>query len=168
MEVIKDFQDIYHEEVDFLVKNFRLDEKKGYTKNFALGKVFVNEYDKQFIEPTSKLVNSVKDVILSYHKDWNITFAYSRLNKISKDTNTSDGFHDDKISGNVIFLHYPKINSPYLGGELEIENGEIIATTNGMNIILIDNPPHRVLNVTEGERFSVAFFFNRYVKNSLI
>lgn len=168
MQVIKDYQDIYDEEVNFLVKNFRLDEKKGYTKNFAVGKVFVNEYDKQFIEPTSKLVNSVKNVILSHFPEWDISFNFSRLNKIGKNTNTSDGFHDDKISGNIILLHYPKINPFYIGGELEIENGEIIPTSNGLNLILIDNPPHRVLNVTEGERYSVAFFFNRYVKRGLI
>lgn len=168
INVIKDYQDIYNEEIEDLVKNFRLDEKKGYIKNLSEGKIFVNEYDKQFIEPSSKLIQSVKNVIKSYFPDWNIAYRFSRLNKISKNTNISDGFHDDKISGNVIVLHYPKINPEYMGGELEIENDEIIKTNNGMNIILIDNPSHRVLNVTEGERFSFAFFFNRYVKRDLI
>lgn len=31
-----------------------------------------------------------------------------------------------------------------------------------------NNPPHRVLNVTEGERFSFAIFFDKYKKSGLI
>ena len=168
MNIIKDFQELPNEEITTLIKNFRVTQKKGIIKNVMPNKSYINEYNKQFIDVSDKLMESIKKIILSYFPNNKITYRFSRLNKIETDTNTHDDFHTDSGSGNIIFLHYPKDNPEYEGGELEIENLEKIYPVNGMNLLLIDNPPHRVLNVTKGERYSFAFFFDRYKTNHLI
>lgn len=168
MNLIKDFQDLPEDEINELIRNFRPTQKKGLVKDMTPNVTYVNEYNKQFIDVSNNLVEKVKNIIQPHFPSEKIVFRFARLNKVETDTNPSDGFHTDLGSGNVIFLHYPKSNPPYEGGDFEIEDGERIHPINGLNLILVDNPPHRVLNVTNGERYSFAFFFMRFKQTAIL
>lgn len=165
MYIIKNKIDLLDAEVNEFMDNFTPTQIKSLDREVRPFS-YVNEYTKQFINPSNDLINLLKNMIMSYFPNHEVNYYYSRLNKVEKDTNYSDGFHTDMGTGNVIILHYPKTNPHFVGGQFEWKNNndvsEIVEIENGMNIMIIDNPPHRVLNVTEGCRYSFAFFFDRY------
>ena len=169
INVIKNYTDLtyFQKEINELVKNFKPTQLKGIIRN---GKdVYFNEYNKEFLNTSSTLIFKIEQIIKEYYPKHFVVFRIARLNKIDLNSNVDDDFHDDLGTGNLIFLHYPVDNSHFVGGEFEWENNEIITIENGMNLILVNNPRHRVLNVSEGERYSFAFFFDIYEKkNNLI
>jgi hypothetical protein len=168
MNIIKDYTDLPNseKEINSYLDNFKITNKKGIIR---LGtEEYHSEYNKQHIKPTNSLIREIESIIKKYLPDIYIKYEITRLNKVETNTNLNDDFHDDFGIGNLILLHYPKKNSYFVGGQFEWENKEIIEIKNGMNLILINNPRHRVLNVTEGERFSFAFFFNIIDRNKLM
>jgi hypothetical protein len=167
MYIIKNFNPLIEDEINKFVNNFIPTQVKG-----PIRQLYVNEYNKEFINPSDDIINVLKKLILEYFPNFELKYYYSRLNKVEEGTNPADGFHTDMGTGNIIILHYPKSNPHFEGGEFEWKdingNSEIVKIENGMNVILVDNPPHRVLNVTKGERYSFAFFFDKYKKEALI
>lgn len=170
--IIKDYTEISGDELNSFLSDFVPDQKKGYVRSYANGSTFVNDYDKKFIEFSPALLDEFRGIVSKYFPEFDFKCHIIRLNKIGKDTNPNDDFHTDMGTGNVIVLHYPKSNPKFVGGGFQWKNeiGEVITeeVTNGLNLILVDNPPHRVLNVVDGERFSFAIFFDRYKKSGLI
>ena len=158
--VIENFDNLLESEINNFMNKFTPTQLKG--EKFGSG--FINDYNKQSIEPSNEFINKVKNIILNHLNNYVISYGGARLNLIEKDTNPSDEFHTDVASGNIIFLHYPKFNPYFEGGEFEWiddnSNNNIVKIKNGMNLILINNPQHRVLNVTSGKRFSFTLFFN--------
>lgn len=166
MNIIEDNTDLSHLNnlLDKFIVNFNPTELKGMVRQNN-GKIYQNEYNKEFINVDSIIIDEVKRIIKKYLPNNDLHYHFARLNKIEVDTNLNDSYHTDKGTADVILLHYPNLNTYFKGGEFEwldimgISNR--IETTTAKNIILIDNPPHRVLNVTEGERYSFAFFFDK-------
>lgn len=171
MYIIKDYTELPIDEIDTHIRNFKPTQLKGPDSEFNINKVFVNEYTKEHLNISSNLINSVEKIVLKYFPNYQLRYNVSRLNLVETNTNKSDEYHNDIGAGNIIVLHYPKSNSHFKGGQFQWSNNvvnEIIEIENGLNIILVDNPPHRVLNVTEGRRFSFAFFFERYKQTGII
>lgn len=171
MYIIKDYTELPLDEIDNHIRNFKPTELKGIDKKLNVNKVFVNEYTKEHLTISSNLINSLEKMVLKYFPNYQLRYNVSRLNLVETNTNPSDNYHNDIGTGNIIVLHYPKSNPYFKGGQLQWSNdiiNEIIEIENGLNIILVDNPPHRVLNVTEGKRFSFAFFFERYKQKGII
>lgn len=167
MNIIEDYSELDNSEFDTLIKEFKPTQLKGLLK-FSKNKTYHNEYDKQFIDVSPKTIDQITSIISKYFTNHNIQYEFARLNRIYKDSNIDDGFHTDSELCNVIFLHYPKNNPKFIGGNFEWENTKIYEVKNGMNLILVDNPPHRVLNVSEGERYSFVFFFKVIEKSNKI
>ena len=171
MYIIKDYTELPDDEINSYIRNFKPTQLKGPDKESNINKVFVNEYTKEHLNISSNLIISLEKIILKYFPNYQLRYNVTRLNLVEKDTNPSDDYHNDAGTGNIIILHYPKSNHYFKGGQLQWTNdiiNEIVEIENGMNLILVDNPPHRVLNVTEGKRFSFAFFFERYKQKGII
>jgi hypothetical protein len=166
MNIIEDSTDLSHLKnlLDEFIIKFNPTELKGMVRQNN-GKIYQNEYNKEFINADAIIIDEIKRIIKKYLPDNDLHYHFARLNKIEVDTNLNDSFHTDAGTANVIFLHYPNSNTYFKGGEFEWldsdNNSTIIETKISKNLILIDNPPHRVLNVTEGERYSFAFFFDK-------
>jgi hypothetical protein len=166
MNIIEDSTDLSHLKnlLDEFIIKFNPTELKGMVRQNN-GKIYQNEYNKEFINADTIIIDEIKRIIKKYLPDNDLHYHFARLNKIEVDTNLNDSFHTDAGTANVIFLHYPNSNTYFKGGEFEWldsdDNTTIIKTNTTKNILLIDNPPHRVLNVIEGERYSFAFFFDK-------
>jgi hypothetical protein len=173
-KVIKNYTPLPKDELDGYVENFNPIHLKGYVSRMDKKRVhsYINEYDKQIINPSPVLLNEIENIIKHHVPNTDISYLMCRLNRVSENTNTNDPYHNDEGTGDIIFLHYPNINEEFEGGEFqwkdEEDNEHTVNVTNGLNLILIENPWHRVLNVTKGIRFSYAFFFNILKKKVLI
>ena len=90
--------------------------------------------------------------------DVEIDVKYTRLNLVEENTNINDPYHTD-AGYNLIMTYYP--NDDYDGGEFVwYENGVVneIKPTKNMLTIMLDNPKHKVRNVTKGKRYSMVTF----------
>jgi hypothetical protein len=164
--IIKDYTDLPENLINEKLKNYKPTELKGDIWNKE--KNWLNEYDVQHLDINNELSDSVKNMVQQYFPDYKLVNIINRLNKIVVDSNKNDGYHDDNSTGNIIVIHYPKLNTPFEGGEFDWKDTEIIKPTPGLNLILVNNPPHRVLNVTKGERYSFSFFFKMFKRNNFI
>ena len=164
--IIKDYTELPEDLINQKLQNYQPTELKG--KIWNAKKNWLNEYEVQHLEIEDELSNAVKEILLKYFPDYRMKNTITRLNKVVKDSNKDDGYHDDHTSGNIILIHYPKSNTYFEGGEFDWKDTEIIKPTPGLNLILVNNPMHRVMNVTEGERYSFSWFFKMYKRDNLI
>jgi len=93
------------------------------------------------------------------------------INKVTNDTNQTDGFHYD--ASDITFLMY--LNDDFTGGEYEYvisktDEGKIIKPEKYLSIITDKGIKHRVKPVISGERYSIVFFyyFDTKIKKTLI
>jgi Rps23 Pro-64 3,4-dihydroxylase Tpa1-like proline 4-hydroxylase len=144
--------------------------------------IFLNSICSSFVEIKShsiiskeknnyyltKILNS-KIHLLEYqkkcitHLDGEYEIQGSWINKINAITNQNDDFHTDESDISIVTY----LNEDFEGGEFEyIFNDETIKIRPIKNTTLIMNREirHRVLNVTNGERFSLIFFYKKLQK----
>ena len=174
MRVEIDYDELDSNEIDVYVNNFLPTYLKGNIGQRKDGKhSYHNEYDKQVINPSKKLLEDITNILNKYVPNHSFIHVMSRINRVGENTNPSDDFHNDLGGGDIIFLHYPNSNPYFEGGELEWYTNDIseinkIDIKNGMNVIMFDNPHHRVKNVTKGIRYSLAFFFYTKSKKEIL
>ena len=81
------------------------------------------------------------------------------INKITKNSNLDEKFHKDASDFSIVTY----INREYVGGDLEWINkfGKIekIVPIENLSILIPKNVPHKVTNVIDGTRYSLALFF---------
>ena len=167
MKVIKDYTQFNNSELKEYIESFHPSFKKGIYRKFDYDHII--DYDMQHIQPSDELMHDIKKILKSYISNTEFIFLKCCLNRILVNTNETDGFHNDWNSGDLVLLHYPYLD--FKGGELEWLEDDISNIINieaGLNLILNNNPYHRVLNVTEGIRYSFAFFFKKINKKELL
>jgi Rps23 Pro-64 3,4-dihydroxylase Tpa1-like proline 4-hydroxylase len=107
----------------------------------------------------NKLIGIVDD---TYEIQYNGIF----INKIDTYSNQNDAYHRDECD--LTFVTY--LNEDFVGGDFEyIKKGEKeqIKPKTNLSIMMYKNILHRVLPVTEGERYSLVTWF-RLVKKNII
>ena len=85
------------------------------------------------------------------------------INKVTPNTNKNDKFHCDIADISIVTY----INEDFEGGEFEyiFENEKIkIKPIKNSSLIMNEKLEHRVLNVTNGERFSLISFYKKLQK----
>lgn len=107
-----------------------------------------------------KIVDKIKTHIKNTTGETGIEMWNLAINKIFKGSNIDDEIHRDMCD--LTFILY--LNENFEGGEFEYiddnkKNIKIKPKTN-LSIISNNNLQHRVLPVTDGERFSLIIFFN--------
>jgi hypothetical protein len=136
--------------IDEIIKNFVVIDSIGPQKGYY------NQYHKQNIDLPNeiklKITESIKEIV-----DYEPKIIYTRVNWVTVDSNTKDPYHND-FGYESIFTSY---HGEFEGGEFEwIEEGEIkkIKPENNECLIVIDNPQHKILNVTKGNRYAIVTF----------
>ena len=137
---------------------------KNYTVVVPIGpqKTYYNQYYKQTIDLPDdiklKITQSIRDLC-----NYDVKISYTRVNWVTVNSNLNDTYHND-FGYDCIFTSY---HGEFDGGEFEwIENKEIkqIKPKNNQCVMVIDNPPHRVLNVTKGDRYAIVTFCKKEKK----
>lgn len=149
--------------------NFVLSEEPNIilndTKNYYY-RHFLNPKDFE-IEP---IIKKITEYIKNTISESRINLTSSWINKVNAESNKDDDFHID--FWDLTFLLY--LNENFNGGDFEYinENKEKIKIKPKTNLSIITNNKllHRVLPVTEGERFSLVLFFeiNKKKEKTLI
>jgi len=136
--------------IDNIIKNFVVVDCLGPQKGYY------NQYHKQNIDLPdvikSKIIISIKKLV-----GYDTNISYTRVNWVTVDSNINDPYHND-FGYESIFTSY---HGEFEGGEFEwIEEEKIkqIKLKNNECVIVIDNPPHKVLNVTKGDRYAIVTF----------
>jgi predicted 2-oxoglutarate/Fe(II)-dependent dioxygenase YbiX len=92
------------------------------------------------------------------------TFDSLWINKVTEETNKNDPFHHDVPDLTMVMY----LNDNFNGGEFEYidENNEKIKIKPKKDLVLFSNNQllHRVLPITEGERYSLVCFFKFQTK----
>lgn len=171
--VYENFNIFTENEINFfknLCDNFILSEEFNDKKNDGT-KNYYNRYTLDFekIEVktiSNKIINKIEEIT----NQNGLKILGLWINKVDKESNKNDEFHKD-IS-DLTFILY--LNENFIGGDFEYmnENKEKIKIKPKTNLSIISNNQllHRVLPVTEGERFSLVLFFeiNRKKEITLI
>ena len=127
-------------------------------------------YFKQTIEDCSHLkhfIEKSKYELLSFKHEFNdmISIGEVWVNKVTPKTNTNDKVHVDiNQLTSITFL-----NEDFEGGKLEIKQKEniVISPKKGRTLFFEGSKmAHRVLPVTNGERFTLVAFWNWKSKTS--
>lgn len=145
-----------------LINNFKIETPIGKQTEFY------NQYNTQYTFLNDNLKSFIISTINNHIEIPNIYIEYTRINLVETNTNLKDTYHTD-IGNDIIFTFYPK--QSFTGGDFEwIENKKVysIKPEENMYIILINNNPHRVLNVTNGQRFAIVTFCNSSPKEKKI
>ena len=144
--------------IDSIIKNFVVVNSIGPQRGYY------NQYHKQNIilpnEIKLKITQSIKKFV-----DYDVNISYTRVNWVTIDSNINDPFHND-FGYESIFTSY---HGEFEGGKFQwIEDGEIkqIKPKNNECIIVLNNPPHKVTNVTKGDRYAIVSFCKK--NNKLI
>lgn len=144
-------------------KNFELDVKDiidnfKITVDIGQNDSYYNQYKQQLITLNEDIVTKMCDVVKGELGDIEISVEYTRVNLVEEDSNKNDSYHTD-MGYDLIFTYYP--NDDYEGGEFVwYENSMVyeIKPTKNMLTIMLDNPKHKVRNVTSGKRYSIVTF----------
>ena len=145
-----------------LINNFKIESPIGNNVGFY------NQYNTQYTFLNDNLKNFIISTINNHIISSNLYIEYTRINLVEKNTNLNDMYHTD-IGNDIIFTFYPK--QSFTGGEFEWIENEIVHSIKpeeNMYIILVNNNPHRVLNVTSGKRFAIVTFCNTFLKEQTI
>lgn len=142
--------------IDDFIKHFNPDEIPAKTTDG-----YRNDYFKQRIELPEDITKKVKSVI-NKHTNKGVEIMAAWLNKIDVNSNQDDDFHRDDTD--MSFVIYPHHN--FVGGELELRDN-ILPIESNIGYIILHNVEHRVRKVTDGIRWSVAFFcqYSKETKN---
>jgi len=134
--------------------NFISSEESNHTKNYY-NRHSLDLKNIQVKTISNKIINKIKEII----NQNSIETIGLWINKVNNESNKNDEFHKD-IS-DLTFILY--LNENFNGGDFEYinENKEKIKIKPKTNLSIISNNQlfHRVLPVTEGERFSLVLFF---------
>lgn len=139
-------------DVNEIIENFTV------TTNIGQNETYYNQYKQQLVTLNEDTLSEILKIIKNEIGDIQIDIEYTRINLVEEDTNKNDVYHTD--SGyDLIFTYYP--NDDYEGGEfIWYEDGVMyeIKPTKNMLTIMLNNPKHKVRNVTKGKRFSIVTF----------
>lgn len=155
------------DDINGIINGFTVDYEIGTNTNHE-GDEYYNQYKKQLITLDDHIKETIYDSVYNITGTKDFKISYTRVNLVEENTNQNDPFHTDN-GFNLIVTHYP--NDDYDGGEFEwIEDGKPkrIKPKKGSTLIMLNNPPHRVLNVTKGKRFSIVTFCVMNIKKNLI
>lgn len=158
--MVHHFKNIFDDSINDVIKNFTITHKKGNFRD-----LYFNQYHKQFVDLNDDIKNVMCDKIKEYLPDVNVELSYTRVNWVGPYTNVNDPYHTD-YGYDVIFTYY---YGEYDGGEFEwIEDGvtKKIKPESGDCVLVIGNPHHRVLNVTNGDRYAIVTFFKSNLKKT--
>jgi hypothetical protein len=124
-----------------------------------------NDYHKQQVFLSEELIEKVK-IVASKHTSKKIKINSIWINKIDNTDNLNDDYHRDDTD--LSFVIYP--TKDFKGGDLEciINNkNELFEITTNSAIMIFHKTQHRVKQVIEGVRWSIALFCV-YEKTNLI
>jgi hypothetical protein len=120
-----------------------------------------NYYIRKMLNFETDLLEYQKKCIIHLGDNYEIEALW--INKVTPNTNKNDKFHYD--SSNISIVTY--INEDFEGGEFEyiFKNEKIkIKPIKNSSLIMNEKLEHRVLNVTNGERFSLVSFYKKLQK----
>jgi len=140
------------------------------TVDIGQKETYYNQYNQQLVILNDNVTNKIFKIIKDELGDIEINVEYTRINLIEESTNKNDPYHTD-MGYDLIFTYYP--NDDYEGGEFVwYEKGMVyeIKPTKNMLTIMLDNPKHKVRNVTKGKRYSIVTFCKtkRNIKKTLL
>ena len=163
--------DEFDTEIEELIRNYKTDVPIGLL-DLGNGKKWWHLYNHQVIQPSEKLMSKIFETIdkMIDNSELKYDLFQAWINQVSENTNQNDSFHRD-VNKDVVFLHYPKCNEEFEGGELQwVENENTpeqsikeLKPLSGKahNVLLLECPQHRVKNVTKGTRYSLIFFCHK-------
>ena len=172
----KNFDLFSKADLDFLqnkVENFTLSESPnsdgdGSNKSNSYYRDMLDIHNEpQLSQMLSKVVKYVKDTT---EVIGDIKVNSVSINKVFEGSNTNDGMHKDMSE--LTFILY--LNDNFDGGEFEYldDKKQRVKIKPNTNLAIVSNNKlnHRVLPVTNGERYSLIMFISRIPKkeNSLI
>lgn len=117
-----------------------------------------NYYIRKIIDSKIDLLEYQKKCIIHIESEYEIQGMW--INKINTSTNQYDDFHIDEHDLSIITY----LNEDFEGGEFEyiFKNKKIkIKPIINSSLIMDKTIKHRVLNVTNGERFSLVSFYKK-------
>jgi Rps23 Pro-64 3,4-dihydroxylase Tpa1-like proline 4-hydroxylase len=120
-----------------------------------------NYYIRKMLNPKTDLLEYQKKCMTHLESQYEIDTLW--INKINTITNIDDHFHVDLVDLSIVTY----LNEDFEGGEFEyIFNDEKIKIKPIINssLIMDKKTKHRVLSVTNGERFSLVSFYNKIQK----
>ena len=131
-----------------------------------------NNYIRKMLNPKIDLLEYQKKCMIHLEPQYEIDSFW--INKVNTITNIDDHFHVDLADLTIVTY----LNKDFEGGEFEyisnFEGGEFEDTFNderirikpiiNFSLIMDRTIPHRVLSVTNGERFSLVSFYKKIQK----
>ena len=144
-------------ELNEIIENYTIVHDIGINKNED-GSIYFNQYKKQLVDLNDNIKEKLTNTIENFVDTNGLEICYTRVNLVEENTNLNDDYHTDK-GYDLIITYYP--NDDYDGGEFEwLENGKPyqFKPIKDSITIMLDNPPHRVCNVTKGKRYSIVTF----------
>jgi Rps23 Pro-64 3,4-dihydroxylase Tpa1-like proline 4-hydroxylase len=124
-----------------------------------------NFYNSMHVNDGLDLFKIIVTEIANHNSNgYEIQYNGMFINKITSDTNKNDGYHRDESDLTIVTY----LNDDFEGGEFEYkENGKMIKIQPQENLSILMNKTilHRVLPVTNGERYSLVTWFRMLNKN---
>jgi hypothetical protein len=117
-----------------------------------------NYYIRKILDSKTDLLEYQKKLKIHIGNEYELDGVW--INKINSTTNQNDKFHKDDSDASIVTY----LNDDFEGGEFQyIFNNEKIKIkpTINLSIIMDRTIPHRVLNVTSGQRFSLISFYKK-------
>ena len=148
-------------------------ENFNYSQKPKLYGEYLNYFFREALDlkdiSIQNIITNIEFYVKNRLNNVNIELHYLAINKVDVNSNKDDGFHNDVSP--ITFISY--LNGDYSGGEFEYiddNNNKIkVQPKKKLTIVMNDKTPHRVLPVTNGNRYSlVAFFRNKEIINPKI
>jgi hypothetical protein len=120
-----------------------------------------NFYVRKMLDPKTDLLEYQKKLNIHLGSEYELVGLW--INKVNSITNQNDTFHKDNCDASIVTY----LNEDFEGGEFQyiFDNEKIkIKPIINLSVIMDRTIPHRVLNVTNGERFSLISFYNKPYK----
>ena len=162
--------DDLEDELSTLLKEYKTTVAAGLHV-FPDGKKWMHYYNHEVINDKmsdkfkKRMVDTINRMMNNNDVEWELYQAW--INFIEPHHNQNESFHRDHEK-DIVLIHYPKFNQEMKGGELQwvenenTPNQEIKSfkpkVGEGTNILLLECPQHRVVEITEGIRWSFVFF----------
>jgi hypothetical protein len=162
--------DDLEDEINQLISEYKTTVAAGL-HIFPDGKKWMHYYNHEVItekiSPNLKkrMRDTINEMMNNSDVEWELYDAW--INFIEPYHRQNESFHRDHEK-DIVLIHYPKINKEMKGGELQwVENEntpqqelKMLKPKSGQstNVLLLECPQHRVIQVTEGIRWSLIFF----------
>lgn len=155
-----------------IIDDFLTDEEFSFFRNmisdkdfYADSKAFIRRdytsyYNRKFVSLPENIENRIYQSFKTECNIDNIKIDATWINHIYVNTNENDGFHKDISDFSLVLF----LNEGFKGGNFEYKDDnndiKIIEPKENKAVLMDINRPHRVRNVTEGNRYSFITFLS--------